>query len=170
MTRARTAPYGVVTPPPLDRWIEAVLMLCVSLVQGAATTLGMILNRNRRDWHTEDAHEVLPPGDVRHSNPEGIQPGRRDRPNGSGPLGPRPLRRQGSSPARSADVHQPRHKRADSCLPGPRPARGLSSLHPALRSNTRRWFRAHAQRACRNSGATRASVTSGCRTDARSSS
>jgi hypothetical protein len=60
MTRARTASYGVVTPPPLDRWIEAVLMLCVSLVQGAATTLGMIFNCNRRDWHTAIAHEDLP--------------------------------------------------------------------------------------------------------------
>ena len=60
MTRARTASYGVVTPPPLDRWIEAVLMLCVSLVQGARTTLGMIFNRSHRDWHTESAHEDLP--------------------------------------------------------------------------------------------------------------
>jgi hypothetical protein len=49
-----------VTLPPLDRWIDAALMLCVSLVQGAATTLGMIFNRRSRDWHTEDAHEVLP--------------------------------------------------------------------------------------------------------------
>jgi hypothetical protein len=49
-----------VTPPPLDRWIEAALMLCVSLVQGAATTLGMIFNRTRRDWHTTSANEDLP--------------------------------------------------------------------------------------------------------------
>ena len=60
MTRARTASYGVVTPPPLDRWIEAVLMLCVSLVQGVATTLGMIFNGRDRDWHTDDAREDLP--------------------------------------------------------------------------------------------------------------
>ena len=60
MTRARTASYGVVTPPPLDRWIEAVLMLFVSLVQGARTTLRMILNRTHRDWHTETAREDLP--------------------------------------------------------------------------------------------------------------
>jgi len=60
MTRARTASYGVVTPPPLDRWIEAVLMLCVSLVQGVATTLGMVFNRRSRDWHTEDARQDLP--------------------------------------------------------------------------------------------------------------
>jgi hypothetical protein len=40
--------------------LGAMLMLCVSLVQGAATTLRMILNRTSRDWHTEDAHEDLP--------------------------------------------------------------------------------------------------------------
>jgi hypothetical protein len=40
--------------------LGAVLMLCVSLVQGAATTLGMIFNRTNRDWHTDDAHEDLP--------------------------------------------------------------------------------------------------------------
>ena len=60
MTRARTASYGVVTPPPLQLWLHAVLMLCVSLVQGAATTLGMIFNRTHRDWHTVDADENLP--------------------------------------------------------------------------------------------------------------
>ena len=60
MTRARTASNGLGTPPPLDRWIEAVLMLCVSLVQGARTTLGMIYKRNHRDWHTAEAQEDLP--------------------------------------------------------------------------------------------------------------
>ena len=60
MTRARTASNGLGTPPPLDRWIDAVLMLCVSLVQGVATTLGMIFKCNHCDWHTADAHEDLP--------------------------------------------------------------------------------------------------------------
>jgi hypothetical protein len=60
MTRARTASYGVVTPPPLDRWIEAVLMRCMSLVQGAATTLGMWLSIRRRDWHTQSETSALP--------------------------------------------------------------------------------------------------------------
>ena len=60
MTRARTASNGLGTPPPLDRWIEAVLMLCVSLVQGVGATLRMIFNRRGRDWHTETAHEDLP--------------------------------------------------------------------------------------------------------------
>ena len=36
------------------------LMLCVSLVQGTATTLGMIFNRNRRDWHAAKARKDLP--------------------------------------------------------------------------------------------------------------
>jgi len=49
-----------VTPPPLDRWIDVVLMLCVSLAQGVATTLGRILSRTSRDWHTAAAHEDLP--------------------------------------------------------------------------------------------------------------
>jgi hypothetical protein len=40
--------------------LGAVLMLCVSLVQGARTTLGMIFNRSLRDWHTVTAREVLP--------------------------------------------------------------------------------------------------------------
>ena len=60
MTRARTASYGVVTPPPLQLWLHAVLMRFVSLVQGARTTLGMIFKRNHRDWHMEDAQDDLP--------------------------------------------------------------------------------------------------------------
>ena len=60
MTRARTASYGVGTPPPLDRWIDAVLMLFVSLVQGVATTFGMGFNRQTRDWHTDKTCEALP--------------------------------------------------------------------------------------------------------------
>ena len=60
MTRARNAAKGLVTPPPLHRWMEAVLLPCVSLVQGAATTFRMILNRRSRDWHTGDAQEALP--------------------------------------------------------------------------------------------------------------
>jgi hypothetical protein len=60
MTQARTASHGVVTPPPLQRWLHAVLMLFAELVQGVATTLGMGFNRTRRDWHTADAREDLP--------------------------------------------------------------------------------------------------------------
>ena len=60
MTRARTASNGVVTPPPLQLWLHAVLTRFVSLVQGARTTLGMIFKRNHRDWHMEDAQDDLP--------------------------------------------------------------------------------------------------------------
>ena len=60
MTRARTASNGVGTPQPLDRWIDAVLMLFVSLVQGVATTFGMRFNRQPRDWHTDTTREALP--------------------------------------------------------------------------------------------------------------
>jgi hypothetical protein len=60
MTQARKASKGFGTPPPLHRWMDAVLLLCVRLVQGVATTLGMIFKRERRDWHTASAHEDLP--------------------------------------------------------------------------------------------------------------
>jgi hypothetical protein len=60
MTQELRSANGVIAPPPLDHWIDAVLLLCVRLVQGVATTLGMIFNRNHRDWHTADACEDLP--------------------------------------------------------------------------------------------------------------
>ena len=60
MTRARRAAKGLVTPPPLHRWMEAVLLLCVSLVQGVATTFGMRFNRQTHDWHMDQTDEALP--------------------------------------------------------------------------------------------------------------
>jgi len=60
MTRARTASSGVAKLTAIQPLLGAVLMLCVSLVQGAATTLRMIFKRNRRDWHTIIAREALP--------------------------------------------------------------------------------------------------------------
>jgi hypothetical protein len=48
------------TPPPLDRWIDAVLLLWMSLVQGVATTLGMWLRVGTRDWHTQSDVSALP--------------------------------------------------------------------------------------------------------------
>jgi hypothetical protein len=60
MTQALKAANGLGNPPPLDRWIDAVLLLCVRLVHGVAATLGMIFKRNDRDWHTADACEDLP--------------------------------------------------------------------------------------------------------------
>jgi hypothetical protein len=60
MTQARTASSGVVTPPPLYRWIDAVLMLFVELVHGVATTLGMWRRVEQRDWHTQSGVSALP--------------------------------------------------------------------------------------------------------------
>ena len=60
MTRARTASSGMGSLAAIQPLLGAALMLCVSLVQTAATTLGMILNRRSRDWHTQATHEALP--------------------------------------------------------------------------------------------------------------
>ena len=60
MTRARTASYGLVTPPPLHRWMHAVLMLFAELVSHAVSTLQMVLVRRTRECHTQAAPEVLP--------------------------------------------------------------------------------------------------------------
>ena len=60
MIRARNAAKGLVTPPPLHRLMEAVLLLCVSLVQGAVSTLRMIFSKRSRDWHTTTQAEPLP--------------------------------------------------------------------------------------------------------------
>ncbi len=60
MTRARTASYGLVTPPPLHRWMHAVLMLFAELVSHAASTLQMVLVRRTRECHTQAAAEDLP--------------------------------------------------------------------------------------------------------------
>ena len=60
MTRARTASYGLVTPPPLYRLIDAVLMLFAELVSNAASTLQMVLVRRTRECHTTASPEDLP--------------------------------------------------------------------------------------------------------------
>jgi hypothetical protein len=60
MTRARITAKGLVTPPPLHRLMEAVLLLCVSLVQGVATTFGMRFKRQAGVWHIDQTQEALP--------------------------------------------------------------------------------------------------------------
>jgi len=54
--------------------LDAVLMLCVSLVQAAATTLRMILNRKPRDWHRQATHKALPQATSgnHHKDPSGL--------------------------------------------------------------------------------------------------
>jgi hypothetical protein len=60
MTRARKASVGLASPPPLQHWLHAVLMLCVSLVHHAATTLRMWLRAGQRDWHTQSEVSAPP--------------------------------------------------------------------------------------------------------------
>ena len=48
---------AMVTWVPL---LAAVLMLCVSLVHRAATTLGMWRRSGQRDWHTQSETSALP--------------------------------------------------------------------------------------------------------------
>jgi hypothetical protein len=60
MTRAFETAKGLVTPPPLHRLMEAVLLLWMSLVHGVATTLGMWRSVEQRDWHTQSDVSALP--------------------------------------------------------------------------------------------------------------
>jgi hypothetical protein len=60
MTQELRSANGVIAPPPLDRWIDAVLLLCVRLVHGVATTLGMWRRVEQRDWHTQSGSSALP--------------------------------------------------------------------------------------------------------------
>ena len=80
MTRARTASSGMGSLAAIQPLLDAVLMLCVSLVQAAATTLRMILNRRSRDWHTQATQEALPqamsgPQSQGTSTPHGVMLG-----------------------------------------------------------------------------------------------
>jgi hypothetical protein len=60
MTQALRSANGVIAPPPLHRWMHAVLLLCVRLVHGVATTLGMWRKAGARDWHTRSRCTALP--------------------------------------------------------------------------------------------------------------
>jgi hypothetical protein len=62
MTQARTRANGLVTPSPLDRWIDAMLRVLAELVHRLVSTLPMNRLRSRRDWHTPEADTVLPQG------------------------------------------------------------------------------------------------------------
>ena len=74
MTRARTASSGMGSLAAIQPLLGAVLMLCVSLVQAAATTLRMILNRRRPDWHRQATHKDLPQATSgnHHKDPSGL--------------------------------------------------------------------------------------------------
>ena len=60
MTQARTASHGLVTPPPLQHWLNAVLMLFAELVHGVTATLGMWRRVGTRDWHAQSDASALP--------------------------------------------------------------------------------------------------------------
>ncbi len=149
MTRARNRTQGLGNPPLIQLWLEAVLCAFVSLVQGAATTLRMIFNRNHRDWHTETADEALPQATsgiqiqeskTTHGVILGLVP--------RIPVGPT---RGLSIDPREAINQDARHKTE----------RDSVDAAPSLS------FRTHAQRASRNPGATRTSVTPDSRVPAR---
>ena len=139
MTRARTASYGVVTPPPQKLLLQAVLMLCVSLVQGVTTTLGMIFKRTHHDWHTDRTHEDLPQATYanhlkEHTNTHRVILGLAPRISGGPSRGPAvdPL---------ETHNRESRHKAQNDSFAGP------TIQAPSLS------FRTHAQRAIRNPGA-----------------
>ena len=141
MTRARNRTQGLGNPPLIQLLLEAVLCVFVSLVQGAATTLGMIFKRTSRDWHTAIAHEDLPQAT------SGIQFQDNNHTHGV-ILGLVPRIPVGTPWGLSIDPHEAinqdaRHKAE----------RDAVYAAPALS------FRTHAQRASRNPGATRTSVT-----------
>jgi hypothetical protein len=60
MTRARSHTWAVGISPLIQPLLEAVLCVVVSLVQGVATTFGMIGRRSPRDWHTQLSSKALP--------------------------------------------------------------------------------------------------------------
>jgi hypothetical protein len=60
MTRHRHAQTGLVTPSPLDRWIDATLRVFAMLVLNVASTFQMKQLRPKRDWHTPDDEAALP--------------------------------------------------------------------------------------------------------------
>jgi len=60
MTRHKHAQTGLVTPSPLDRWIDATLRAFAMLVHYVASTLEMIRLNVTRDWHTPDDEAALP--------------------------------------------------------------------------------------------------------------
>ena len=60
MTRHKHAHTGLVTPSPLDRWIDATLRVLAMLVQSVVSTFQMIRLNVTRDWHTPDDEAALP--------------------------------------------------------------------------------------------------------------
>ena len=138
MTRARTASYGLVTPPPLHRWMHAALMLFAELVSNAVSTLQMVFVRRTRACHTQAAPEVLP----RVTNglhQETVQAAPTGLSTGSGPQPAFPAQ-AGIQTPHTVRTRNPSALRA---LAGPPPSRGtrvekaLSLLIPTRTSGSR---------------------------------
>lgn len=60
MTRARNRTHGSGSPPIIQLFLEAVLRVFVSLVQGARTTLQMWWRKGQRDWDRRSETSALP--------------------------------------------------------------------------------------------------------------
>ena len=60
MTRHKHTHTGLVTPSPLDRWIDAMLRAFAMLVQNVVSTFQMNRLRPKRDWHTHEDEAALP--------------------------------------------------------------------------------------------------------------
>ncbi len=141
MTPARPASYGLGTPPPLQLWLHAVLMLFAELVSHAASTLQMVLVRRTRECHTKASHEDLPRAtsgnpfkETDQAEPTGLS-------TGSGLLAAFPAK---------AGIQTPREARTNNssalrALTSPPPSRGTRVDRCAPRSLLS--FRAKAQRA-----------------------
>jgi hypothetical protein len=60
MTPAQTRAHGLVTPSPLDHWIDAMLRAFVELVRNVVSTLWMNRRRPPAECHSDATPAVLP--------------------------------------------------------------------------------------------------------------
>ena len=141
MTPARPASYGLGTPPPLQLWLHAVLMLFAELVSHAVSTLQMVLVRRTRECHTKASHDDLPRETSGNPFKETHQAAPTGLSQGSGLLAAFPAK---------AGIQTPREARTNNssalrALTSPPPSRGTRVDRCAPRSLLS--FRAKAQRA-----------------------
>ena len=72
MTRTQTRAYGVLNPSTRQPLLEAMLRVFAWLVSNLVSLFGTILNRRRRDWHTDaaGADQLPTPNDLtQETNP-----------------------------------------------------------------------------------------------------
>ena len=127
MTRTQTRTYGVVTPSSRQPLLEAMLRAFCWLMSNVASFLGLILHRNTRDWHTDDANEDQLPTpndltqDARQAEPTGLATG-----SGLQPAFPAEAGIQTPHEVRTSNSSAPR------ALTGPPPSRGTRLATHAL--------------------------------------